>query len=257
MSQRPTVSGKSVRGIPMSMSGRGRGRSPRIPVNIQPISTRVITGNQNKRPYESSSDESSSSEVEWEEDQAVVSSAETQGIQLPALGQINTPEVSVKVRGRARSDGGISEIAPKASNKRSYCVSFRGTRRNYYTRAAAEAALALFRTGTMCAGCDRTIPFECEQCGHVDTTPAYQTTVNPAPAAVNPVNPEPVIPVNADPVQIRCRAIAPGVLSVTLNGVTFTTRGVSNTHRLHLVPVCFFPMPGVFYCELRNYYLTH
>ena len=163
--------------------------------------------------------------MEWEEDQAVVSSAATQGIQLPALGQINTPEVPVNVRGRCRSDGGISEIAPRASNKRSFCVSFRGTRRHYYTRAAAEAALALFQTGTMCAGCDRTIPFQCEQCGHVDETPAYQTAVNPVPAPANPVHPAPVIPVNPAPVQIRCRAIAPGVLSVTVNGATFTARG--------------------------------
>jgi hypothetical protein len=99
----------------MSISGRGHGRSIRIPVDIQPTSTRVIPFNQRKRPYESSSDESSSGEVEWEEEQAGVSSAATQGIQLPALGQINTPEVPVRVRGRCRSDGGISEIAPFAS----------------------------------------------------------------------------------------------------------------------------------------------
>jgi hypothetical protein len=121
--------------------------------------------------------------------------------------------------------GGVSFTKARESNKGTNWVNFRGTRRHYYTRAAADAALALFCTGTVCAGCDRAIPFNCSQCGHVDTVPAYQAPVNPV--QVNPV-PVPVpapIPAKPNPVHIRCRATAPGVLSVTLNGVTFTTHG--------------------------------
>ena len=151
--------------------------------------------------------------------------------QLPTIGRVNPPgepatQAPVRVRGRVRSEGGISETAPRKSNKRTFWVNFRGTRRHYYTRAAAEEALALFRTGTICAGCDRKISFECEQCGHIDDVPAYQAAVNPAPVNPAPVDAAPVpVPVPTTALDLLCRATAPGVLSVTLNGVTFTVQG--------------------------------
>ena len=197
----------------MSMCTRGRGRSPRIPVNIQPVSTRVIPA---KRPYEESS---SDEEAEWEEQHTSVTP------QLPTIGRVAEPgepatEAPVRIRGRTKSMGGVSFTKARGSNKGTWWVNYRGTRRHYYTEEAAEAALALFQTGTICAACERPIPHECTQCGHrEDAGPAVPVPdpVIPVPAPVNPVNPEPV--------QIRCRAIAAGVLSVTVNGVTFTARG--------------------------------
>jgi hypothetical protein len=76
----------------------------------------------------------------------------------------------------------------------------------------------------ICVGCDRAIPFECEQCGHIDETPAYQVAVHPAPVNLPPVDPAPVA-APAPALALICRATAPGVLSVTLNGVTFTVQG--------------------------------
>jgi hypothetical protein len=216
MSEHPTVSGKSLRGVTMS------GRSPRVPVNIQPATTRFIPVNQLKRTYESSSDDPESDE---EEQHTSVTP------QLPTIDLVTEPdepatEAPVRVRGRAKSMGGVSFTKARGSNKGTYWVNFRGTRRHYYTQEAADAALALFQTGTMCPGCDRAIPFNCSQCGHVDTVPAYQAPINPVPVNPDQVIPVPApIPVNPDPVHNRCRAIAPGVLSVTINGLTFTTRG--------------------------------
>jgi hypothetical protein len=221
MSERPTVSGKSVRGITMSMCTRGRGRSPRIPVNIQPVSTRVLPA---KRPYEESS---SDEEAEWEEQHTSVTP------QLTAIGRVAEPgepatEAPVRIRGRTQSKGGVSFTKARGSNKATWWVSYRGTRRHYYTEEAAEAALALFQTDTICASCERPIPHECSACGHREGDAIIEVAPVPAaapiPVPVIPV-PAPVNLVNPDPVQIRCRAIAPGVLSVTINGVTFTTRG--------------------------------
>jgi hypothetical protein len=216
MSERPTVSGKSVRGITMSMCTRGRGHSPRIPVNIQPVTTRVLPS---KRPYEESS--SSDEEAEWQEQHTSVTP------QLPPIGRVAEPdepatEAPVRIRGRAKSQGGVSFTKARGSNKGTWWVNYRGTRRHYYTEEAANEALALFQTGTLCAACERPIPHECSACGHREGDAINE--VAPVPVPVIPV-PAPVNPVNPDPVQIRCRAIAPGVLSVTLNGVTFTARG--------------------------------
>jgi hypothetical protein len=219
MSQHPTISGKSL-----------RGHYSRVPANIQPSSTRFIPVNQ--RHYSSSDD------TESDEDQMQESQHTSVTPQLPTIGRVNPPgepatQAPVRVRGRVRSEGGISETAPRKSNKRTFWVNFRGTRKHYYTRAASEEALALFRTGTVCAGCDRTIPFECKQCDHIDDTPAYQAAVNPAPLnpvpAPIPVNPDPVIPAAIPPgTNIRVQTLSPGVLTITINGMTFTTHGDFN-----------------------------
>jgi hypothetical protein len=201
----------------MSMCGRGRGRSPRIPVNIQPVSTRVIPA----KREESSSDE----EAEWE-DPAVVSSNQTQGVALPTIGQVNEPETPsnrtpVRPRGRVNSKGGISVAEARASNHRTYWVSYRGTRRSYYSRLEAEAALQLFRTGTMCPGCERPIPHECSQCGHREGDDVIEVA---GPAAV-PVPVAAEIPAGTN---IRVQTLSPGVLTITVNGITFTTTGDFN-----------------------------
>ena len=209
----------------MSMCTRGRGRSPRIPVNIQPVSTRVIPA---KRSYEESSSESGSDEeAEWV-DPAVVSSTQTQGIALPTIGQVNEPETPgnrppVRPRGRTNSKGGISVAEARASNHLTYWVSYRGTRRSYYSRLEAEAALQLFRTGTMCPGCERPIPHECSQCGHREGDDVIEVA-GPAAAPV-PVPVAAEIPAGTN---IRVQTLSPGVLTITVNGVTFTTTGVFN-----------------------------
>ena len=211
----------------MSMCTRGGGRTPRIPVHIQPVSTRVIPA---KRSYEESSSESGSDEeAEWEEPQAEtagVSSAETQGIPLPTIGQVNEPETlsnrrPVNPRGRTNSKGGISVAEARASNHRTYWVSYRGTRRSYYSRLEAEAALQLFRTGTMCLGCERPIPHECSQCGHREGDDVIEVA---GPAAV-PVPVAAEIPAGTS---ICVQTLSPGVLTITVNGVSFTTTGVFN-----------------------------
>jgi hypothetical protein len=224
MSQRRGVSGKTLRGLPMGMRGRGGGGSTRIPVHIQPVSTRVIPA---KRPYEESSSESGSDEeAEWE-DPAVVSSAQTQGMPLPTIGEVNVPETpvarAVRPRGRTNSKGGISITEARASNHRTYWVSYRGTRRHYYSLLEAKAALRLFRTGTMCPGCERPIPHVCSECGHREVDEVIEVA-GPAAAPV-PVPVAAEIPAGTN---IRVQTLSPGVLTITVNGVTFTTTGDFN-----------------------------
>ena len=206
------------------MSGRGRGRSSRIPAHIQPTTVRVTPMQVNTATFSSDSDSQSEAEAEWE-DPAVVSSTQTQGIPLPTIGQVNVPERpitrAVRPRGRINSKGGISVTEARASNHRTYWVNFRGTRRHYYSLLEAKAALQLFRTGTMCPGCDRPIPHECSECGHREGDDVIEVA-GPAAAPV-PVAAE--IPAGTS---IRVQTLSPGVLTITLNGATFTTTGVFN-----------------------------
>ena len=93
-------------------------------------------------------------------------------------------------------------------------MNYRGVRRHYYSQAEADAAIALFRTNTICAACEQPLLGE-------DGLP-----VNPPPVPVQAQ--APAVPVQAQPnpaQPIRCVALAAGVIQVTINGVTLTING--------------------------------
>ena len=93
-------------------------------------------------------------------------------------------------------------------------MNYRGVRRHYYSQAEADAAIALFRTNTICAACEQPLLGE-------DSLP-----VNPPPVPANPVPAAAPVPNTAAPAQpIRCVALAAGVIQVTINGVTLTING--------------------------------
>ena len=96
-------------------------------------------------------------------------------------------------RPQCRSKGGVSYVKPRASNPGFWSVSYMRCRVPFNTEAEAHAALARWKEHDMCPGCDR-----------------LRVILPPVPTPIP---------------QITVTTPAPGLLSVTINGVNFTVEG--------------------------------